>query len=105
MECLFVLPLQEGQQQTNARIELHREPIKPFPPILFEAIHFEKTIPDLAPKYKRPHSRTRVGAFHFFAQGRKMVEYMKSLFATTKLGISGPFSVSVDFLLLLHMAV
>jgi hypothetical protein len=76
----------------------------PFPPILFEAIQFEKTIPDLAPKDKRPHSRTRVGAFHFFAQGRKMVEYMKSLFATTKLSISRPFSVSVDFLLLLHMA-
>ena len=28
MECLFALPLQEGQQQTDARIELHRDLIK-----------------------------------------------------------------------------
>ncbi len=83
----------------------HKEVEVLVPPILFEAIQFEKTIPDLAPKDKRPQSRTRVGAFHFFAQGRKMVEYMKSLFATTKLSISGLFSVSVDFLPLLHMAV
>ncbi len=38
----------------------HKEVEVLLPPILFEAIQLEKTIPDLAPKDKRQDSRARV---------------------------------------------